>query len=81
MLRAWLKFTTSIDFEHAELGEIIYERIGTIFMMVNGRLETTLDFADGLAKLLVQSPSDTVDHAYWGVGADELYMWRETTLL
>lgn len=65
----------------AEFGGIIYERIGTIFMMVNGRLETTLDLADGLAKLLVQSHPDTVDYAFWGVGADEFHMWRKTTLL
>lgn len=60
---------TSICYGTAEFGGIIYERIGTIFMMVNGRLETTLDLADGLAKLLVQSHPDTVDYAFWGVGA------------
>ncbi|CAI7578223.1 unnamed protein product [Penicillium viridicatum] len=81
LLRSWLKSTIGMGYGTAEFGAIIYERIGTIFMMVNGRLETTLDLADGLAKLLVQSPPDTVDYAFWGVGADEFHMWRKTTLL
>ncbi|KAJ5604135.1 hypothetical protein N7537_007091 [Penicillium hordei] len=81
LLKTWLKSTFSMGYATEEYGGIIYERTGTIFMMVNGRLETSLDLADGLAKLLVQSPPETMDQVYWGVDVGEFQMWKETTIL
>jgi hypothetical protein len=62
-------------------GSLIYERIGTITMLLNGRRMTTVDLADRLAKVLIQSPLYTMDQRYWGVGVSEFQKWRETVLL
>jgi hypothetical protein len=57
--RTWLRRMTIMRNINEMYGGLIYERIGTISMLVNGRLETTLDLMDELAKVDVHSPLDT----------------------
>ncbi|KXG52757.1 uncharacterized protein PGRI_080130 [Penicillium griseofulvum] len=58
-LRSWLKQITTA-YRGASYGKQIHERIGTITMLVDGRLDTTIDLADTLAKLyLTGAPSES----------------------
>ncbi|CAP96877.1 hypothetical protein E8E15_006204 [Penicillium rubens] len=62
----WLRGMTIMRNINEMYGGLIYERIGTISMLVNGGLETTVDLTGELAKVHVYSPLDT---------------WVETTLV
>ncbi|KAJ6183942.1 hypothetical protein N7519_005243 [Penicillium mononematosum] len=77
----WLRDITNMGYITEKHAGLIYERIGTISMLLNGRRMTTVDIADRLAKVLIQSPLYTMDQRYWGVGVSGFQKWGETVLL
>ncbi|KAJ5431395.1 hypothetical protein N7445_009127 [Penicillium cf. griseofulvum] len=59
-------------------GKRIYKKIGTIAMLVDGRLETTIDLADKLAKLYLEPFVDTAGRLN---PLESQLEWKKATLL
>ncbi|KAJ5849704.1 hypothetical protein N7455_009560 [Penicillium solitum] len=78
-LQDWLEFITDMSYNEAEYGGAIYKRIGTISMLVDGRLKTTIDLAGILARLT--RPADTMGHLQSEIRLSEFWEWKKTTLL
>ncbi|KAJ5686785.1 hypothetical protein N7536_009404 [Penicillium majusculum] len=78
-LQDWLEFITDMSYNEAEYGGAIYKRIGTISMLVDGRLKTTIDLAGILARLT--RPADTIWHLQSEIRLSEFWEWKKTTLL
>lgn len=59
----------------------IYERIGTISMLVSGRLKDTIDLAEMLARLRFSRPAGTMGHLQSEIRLSEFWKWKKATLL
>ncbi|KAJ5800362.1 uncharacterized protein N7518_002430 [Penicillium psychrosexuale] len=74
-MRLWLAFITKMGYGVEDYGSILYESIGTISLLLNGRLETAFDLADQLAEV----PNEMYDR-YSNFNVPKFQKWRERTL-
>lgn len=79
-LRYWLEYITDMSYHTAYYGAFVYEKIGTISMLVDGRLETTIDLAGELARLHFDSPAQTMGHLPSEIRLSEYWKWKKATL-
>ncbi|CDM31305.1 hypothetical protein PROQFM164_S02g001455 [Penicillium roqueforti FM164] len=73
-MRLWLAFITKVGYGVEDYGSL-YESIGTITLLLNGRLETAFDLADQLAEV----PNEMYDR-YPNFNVPKFQKWRERTL-
>lgn len=74
------EFIIDMSYHAAEYGGFIYKRIGTISMLVDGRLKATIDLAGILARLTFSSPADTMGHLQSEIRLSKFWKWKKATL-
>ncbi|KAJ5506794.1 hypothetical protein N7453_005751 [Penicillium expansum] len=80
-LKDWLEDVTAMGYHTSQYGAFIYKRIGTISMLVDGKLETTFDLAGRLAGFHFDRPGDTMGHLSSEIRLAEFWKWKKATLL
>ncbi|KGO39283.1 hypothetical protein PEX2_030210 [Penicillium expansum] len=80
-LKDSLEDVTAMGYHTSQYGAFIYKRIGTISMLVDGKLETTFDLAGRLAGFHFDRPGDTMGHLSSEIRLAEFWKWKKATLL
>ncbi|OQE44911.1 hypothetical protein PENCOP_c002G07083 [Penicillium coprophilum] len=80
-LTDWLEIIIRISTGTKKWGKIIYERIGSIFMLVDGRLHTTIDLAGELAKYKCDKPPHFMANVELSTLRARDWEWKIATLL
>jgi hypothetical protein len=79
-LRAWISDLISMSYHTSSYGMPLYERIGTIRMLVDGRLHSEFDLATRLACLRFAGPADTMGHLPRDEREAGFEKWKKETL-
>ncbi|CAI7633468.1 unnamed protein product [Penicillium glandicola] len=80
-LAVWLQRMAGMWYHEANYGALIYETIGTITILLDGRLDTTIDLADRLAKLEFDNATNTMGHLPREIRLSEFWKWKKATIL
>lgn len=80
-MQDWICHLLGMDYCTSRYGQPLYERIGTIQMLVDGQLEYEFDLAAWLAGLNFTDPRETMGHLPTNDRISGFCKWKRETLL
>ncbi|KGO67446.1 hypothetical protein PEX1_024970 [Penicillium expansum] len=80
-LEAWISGLLYMSYHTSEFGEPLYERVGTIRMLVDGQLYREFDLAAWLARLRFTNPTSMMGHLPTDDRQPGFWKWKKETLL
>ena len=80
-MQGWIRHLLAMDYYTSKYGQPLYERIGTIQMLVDGQLEYEFDLAASLDGLNFADPRETMGHLPQNDRVPGFWKWKRETLL
>ncbi|KAJ5703248.1 hypothetical protein N7488_010796 [Penicillium malachiteum] len=80
-LQGWIGGLLHMSYHTSEFGQPLYEHIGTIRMLVDGKLHYEFDLAGRLARLQFTDPTNTMGHLPTNDRESGFWKWKLETVL